>query len=103
MDEVKYTYSWILGAFVGGLFYAILTRTGIDVSPFGIGLTILSAFEPLVTEQNRIVFNIGEMVLYIFPVISFLAIWYHHGRNGLIAYVVVIILSYLFFLYFWKV
>ncbi|AJW71753.1 hypothetical protein [Nitrosopumilus adriaticus] len=103
MDEVKRTHSWIFGAFVGGLFYAILTRTGIDISPSGIGLTILRAFEPYVIEQSRIVFNIGEIVLYAIPVISLLAIWYHHGRNGFIAYVIVMILSYAFFLYFWKV
>lgn len=103
MDDVKRTHGWILGAFVGGLFYAILTRTGIDVSPSGIGLNLLSVFEPWITEQSRIVFNIAEIFLYTFPVISFLAIWYHHGRNGLVAYVVVIILSYVFFLYFWKV
>lgn len=30
MDEVKCTHSWILGAFVGWLFYAILTRTEIE-------------------------------------------------------------------------
>ncbi len=49
MDEVKRTHGWIFGAFVGGLFYAILTRTGIDISLSGIGLTIFSAFEPHVT------------------------------------------------------
>ena len=103
LDEVKHTHGWIFGAFVGGLFYAILTRTGIDISPSGIGLTILGAFESSVNEQSRIFFNIAEITLYIIPVISFLAIWYHHGRNGLIAYVVVMILSYAFFLYFWKV
>lgn len=100
MSEIKRTHSWISGAFLGGLFYAILTRTGIDISPSGVGLKILSTVEPLVTEQSKIIFDIAEMFLYIFPVISFLAIWYHHGRNGLMAYVVVLILSYALFLYF---
>ena len=99
----KLTHSYFSGAFAGGLFLAILTKIGIDISPSGIGLTILSFLESLVTEQNRIYFNITEAVLYILPFFGFLAVYMHHGKYGLIAYALIMIVSYLGILYLWKV
>ena len=97
------THSYFSAAFMEGLFLAILTKTGIDISPSGIGLTILSFLESYVTEQNRIYFNITEGVLYILPLLGFLAVYIHHGRTGLIVYGVIIVASYLGILYIWKV
>lgn len=100
---VNLTHSYFFGAFAAGLFFAILTKTGIDISPTGIGLTILSFLEPYVTEQNRIYFNITEIVLYILPFLGFLAVYIHHGKYGLMAYGVIIGVSYFGILYLWKV
>ena len=98
-NMVKRTHSYFSAAVAAGLFLAILTKTGIDVSPAGIGLTILSFLESLVTEQNRIYFNITEVVLYILPFFGFLAVYIHHGKYGLLAYGVIIVGSYLGILY----
>ena len=99
---VNSTHSYFSAAFMEGLFLAILTKTGIDISPSGIGLTILSFLEPYVTEQNRIYFNFTEVVLYVLPILGFIAVYTHHGRAGLIVYGVIIVASYLGILYLWK-
>ena len=99
---VNPTHSYFSGAFAGGLFLAILTKTGIDISPSGIGLTILSLLESYVTEQNRIYFNITELILYILPFLGFLAVYIHHGKYGLIAYGIIMVGTYFGILYLWK-
>lgn len=103
MSSVNPTHSYFSAAFVEGIFLAVLTKTGIDSSPSGVGLTILSFLESYVTEQNRIYFNIFEVILYILPFLGFLAVYIHHGRTGLIAYLLIIIGSYAFIMYFWKI
>ena len=99
---VNPTHSYFFGAFAEGLFLAILTKTGIDISPSGVGLTILSFLESYVTEQNRIYFNIVEVILYFLPFLGFLAVYIHHGRYALIVYGVIIVASYFGILYLWK-
>lgn len=101
-NMAKSTHSYFSGAFAGGLFLAILTKIGIDISPAGIGLTILSFLESYVTEQNRIYFNITEIILYILPFLGFLAVYIHHGRSGLIAYMVIMVGTYFGILYLWQ-
>ena len=54
-------------AFANGLFLAIVTKTGIDVSPTGLGLRIFDILEPYVTEQNVMIFRFAEIVLFILP------------------------------------
>ena len=101
-NTVRTSHSFFSAAFLEGLFLAILTKTGIDASPSGIGLTILSFLEPLVTDQNRIVFNIAEVVLYVLPLLGFLAVYIHHGKLGLVAYGVIIVASYVGILFLWQ-
>ncbi len=103
MSSLNPTHGFFSGAFAAGLFYAILTRTGMDVSPSGLGLTILGFLEPYVTEQNYNIFKIVEVILYILPLLGFIAAYVHHGKTGLVVYGAIIIGTYLFILYFWKV
>ena len=96
------SHALFLPAVASGLFFAIGTKTGIDISPSGIGLMIFHALEPYVTEQNVGVFRIGEIVLLILPWIFLIGIVIRFGIKGLFAYVVIVIVSYISFLYFWK-
>ena len=89
------------GAFAEGLFLAILTKTGIDTSPSGIGLTILKFLGPYVNDKNKLSFTIIEIFLYVLPFFGFLAVYVHYGRNGLIIYGGIIIASYVFVLSIW--
>lgn len=87
---------------MSGLFFAIIARTGIDVSPSGIGLMIFDTFQPYVTEQNVTIFRFAEVVLLVLPWISLVVIVIRFGIKGLIAYGIIITLSYVGVLYFWK-
>ncbi|EGG43072.1 hypothetical protein Nlim_0027 [Candidatus Nitrosarchaeum limnium SFB1] len=57
-------------AIINGLFLAIVTRTGIDVSPSGIGLMIFGFLQPYVNEQNVLIFRVVEFILFFLPWIS---------------------------------
>ena len=90
------------GAVIAGFFYAILTRTGMDFSPSGLGLSLLGFLEPHVTEQNQNIFKIAEVILYILPLLGFIAAYIHHGKTGLVVYLGIIIATYLLILHFWE-
>ncbi|GEM_PF-5032048 len=62
---------FFMGAFAEGLFLAILTKTGIDASPSGIGLTILKFLGPYVNDKNKLSFTIIEIFLYVLPFFGF--------------------------------
>ena len=89
-------------AFANGLFLAIVTKTGIDISPTGIGLMIFDVFKPYVTEQNVGVFRFAEIFLLIFPWICLVIVVLKFGIKGLIIYGLITLGSFLFILYFWK-
>jgi hypothetical protein len=95
-------HTLFIPAFMNGLFFAIITKTGIDVSPSGIGLMIFDAFQPYVTEQNVVIFRFAELMLLVLPWISIVVIVIRFGIKGLVAYGVIIALSYVGILYFWK-
>ena len=89
-------------AFANGLFLAIATKTGIDISPTGIGLMIFDVFKPYVTEQNVEIFRFAEIFLLIFPWIFLVIVVLKFGIKGLIIYGLITLGSYIFVLYFWK-
>ena len=95
-------YALFIPAFANGLFLAIATKTGIDISPTGIGLMIFDVFKPYVTEQNVGIFRFAEMFLLIFPWVFLLIVVLKFRIKGLIIYGLITIGSYIFFLYFWK-
>ena len=95
-------HALFIPAFANGLFLAIATKTGINISPSGIGLMIFDAFEPYVTEQNVTIFRFAEIFLLVIPWISLLVIVIRFGIKGLIAFAIITIVTYAFFLYFWK-
>ena len=99
---IKKTHGFFVPAIVQGLFFAILSKTGIDLSPSGVGLTLLKAFEPIIPEQYTIHLPNLELILYFVPLLGFIAVYIHHGKYGLLAYFAIIIGSFLFFTSMWK-
>ena len=97
----SFYHAFFLPAFANGLFLAIVTKTGIDISPTGVGLMIFDGLQPLVNEQNVAIFRISELVLLIIPWIFYLAIVIKFGVKGLIIFGAITLGSYIFFLYFW--
>ena len=103
MSILSLTHGYFSGAIIQGIFFAILTKTGIDVSPAGIGLTILKFLEPHVTEVNRIYYNYFELFLYALPFLGFVAVIFYHGKIGLVVYIGIIIGVYLLAIEFWPI
>lgn len=95
-------HALFIPAVINGLFFAIMTKTGIDISPAGLGLRVFDALQPYVTEQNVTIFRYTEMFLLILPWISFIVIVIKFGINGLIAYGAIIVISYVLILSVWK-
>ena len=89
-------------AVINGLFLAIVTRTGIDISPTGIGLMIFRILQPYVNEQNVLVFRVVEFILFFLPWISLVLVVIRFGVKGLVAYGAIILASYGLILYIWK-
>lgn len=89
-------------AIINGLFLAIVTRTGIDISPTGIGLMIFGVLQPYVNEQNILIFRIVEFILFFLPWISLVIVVIRFGVKGLIIYGIIIMVSYGLVLYVWK-
>ena len=81
-------------AVINGLFLAIITKTGINISPAGIGLRVFDVLQPFVTEQNVAIFRFMEIFLLILPWISYIVIVVKFGIKGLIAYGAIIVISY---------
>lgn len=98
----SFYHALFLPAIANGLFLAIIIKTGIDISPTGVGLMIFDAFEPLITEQNVGIFRFAEIVLMILPWIFYLVVVIKFGVRGLIIYGIITIGSLVFFLFFWK-
>ena len=98
---MKKTHGFFVPAFVQGLFFAILSKTGIDLSTSGVGLILLKSFEPIIPEQYESYLSNFELILYFIPLLGFIAVYIHHGKYGFIAYFVIIIGSFLFFTFVW--
>lgn len=98
----SFYHALFLPAFASGLFLAIVTKTGIDISPAGLGLRIFSVLQPYVTEQNVMIFRFAEIILFILPWLSYVVVFVKFGVKGLIVFTVIIVASYGFILYFWK-
>ena len=98
----SFYHTLFIPAIVNGLFFAIITKTGIDVSPSGIGLMIFKTLQPYVTEQNVIIFRFMELLLFFLPWISLIVIVVRFGIKGLIVYGIMVALSYVIILYLWK-
>lgn len=99
---VSFYHALFVPAFMNGLFFAIITRTEIDVSPSGIGLRIFDVLQPYVTEQNVTIFRFAELVLFFLPWISLVVVVFRFGIKGLIVYGIIIGISYGGILYLWK-
>lgn len=95
-------HALFVSAFANGLFLAIGSKTGINISPTGIGLVIFDTFKPYVTEQNVVIFRFGEIVLLAIPWICLILIWIKFGIKGLIFYGIITLGSFLFIFYYWK-
>lgn len=89
-----------LPAGFNGLFLVIATKTGIDFSPSGIGLMIFDIFQPFVNEQNVFVFRSVEVILLLFPWISYVIVVIKFGVKGLIVFGIILLVSYALFNYF---
>lgn len=89
-------------AIFNGLFLAIMTKTGIDVSPAGIGVIIFDFLQPYVNEQNVTIFRYSEIILFFLPWVSFVIIVIRFGLKGLIAYGAIIVISYFLILSYWS-
>jgi|APSaa5957512535_1039671.scaffolds.fasta_scaffold03904_9 hypothetical protein len=88
----------LTAAFWEGLFLAVNYKTGHDVSPAGIGNTILTAFEPLIGEQSEGIVTIVKIILVILPWLSvFLVIEKFGLIKGGIIFVGVTIVSFILF------
>jgi len=48
---LKNTHGYFIPAFVQGLFFAILSKTGFDISASGLTVILINAFEPVMPEQ----------------------------------------------------
>ena len=99
---VSFYHAFFLPAFANGLFLAIITKTGIDISPAGIGLRIFSSLQPYVTEQNVMILRFAEIVLFILPWLSYVIVFLKFGVKGLVVFTVIVVASYGFILYFWN-
>lgn len=95
-------HAFFLPAFANGLFLAIITKTGMDISPAGLGLRIFSALDPYVTEQNVMIFRFAEIGLFILPWLSYVVIFLKFGLRGLIVFTAIVVGSYILILYLWK-
>ena len=95
-------HAFFVPAFANGLFLAIVTKTGIDVSPAGLGLRIFGTLEPYVTEQNVMLFRFAEIALFVLPWLSYVVIFLKFGFRGLIVFTVIVMGSYILILYLWK-
>jgi len=89
-------------AFANGLFLAIITKTGFDITPAGIGLRVFDILQPYVNEQNIMIFRFAEIILLILPWIFLVVIVKKFGIRGLIIFGIITFGSYGFFLFFWK-
>ena len=99
---VSLYHAFFLPAFANGLFLAIVTKTGIDISPAGIGLRIFGILQPYVTEQNVMVFRFAEIILFILPWLSYIVVFLKFGVKGLIGFTIIVVISYGIILYLWK-
>jgi len=98
----SFYHAFFLPAFANGLFLAIISKTGIDISPAGLGLRIFSGLQPYVTEQNVMIFRFAEIVLFVLPWLSYFIVFAKFGVKGLIVFTAIVVASYVFILYFWK-
>ena len=99
---VSFYHAFFLPAFANGLFLAIITKTGIDISPAGIGLRIFTSLQPYVTEENVMILRFAEIVLFVLPWLSYVIVFLKFGVKGLIVFTVIVVASYGFIRYFWN-
>ena len=90
--------TFIAFAFAEGLFLAIHTKTGEDVSPAGLGLRIFGFLEPYATEKTAWILQFGEIVLIIVPWLGFIVALKNYGIKGVVAFLGITIASYFFIL-----
>jgi len=91
---------FITSAFAEGLFLAIYTKTGENVSPAGLGLRIFGFLEPIATEKTVWILQFGEIVLIIVPLFGFIVALKNYGLKGVAVFIGIIIASYFFILSF---
>ncbi|MGY5148635.1 MAG: hypothetical protein ACW9W3_01060 [Candidatus Nitrosopumilus sp. bin_68KS] len=99
---INSSHSYFLPAVAQGLFFVILSKTGIDISPSGISLILLKVFEPIIPEQIVSYLPTIEFALYFAPLLSLIGVIYHHGKYGLVGYVAITVVSFVFFSSMWK-
>lgn len=99
---IQSTHSYFVPAVAQGLFFTILSKTDIDISSSGISLILLKSFEPIMPKQIAVHLPTIELVLYFVPLLSLIGVIYHHGKYGLIGYVVIVVISFVFFISMWK-
>ena len=102
MIVTSFYHAFFIPAFANGLFLAIVTKTGINISPAGIGLRIFAVLQPHVTEENVMILRFAEIVLFILPWLSYVVVFLKFGIKGLIVFTIIVVGSYGFILYFWK-
>ena len=98
----SFYHALFIPAIINGLFLAIVTKTGIDISPTGIGLMIFGILQPYVNEQNVTIFRVVEFTLFFLPWISLVIVVIRFGVKGLIVYGVIVLASFVIILYLWK-
>ena len=95
----SFYHALFLPAGFNGLFLAIATKTGIDFSPIGIGLMIFDIFQPFVNEHNVFLFRAVEVMLLLFPWVSYVIVVIKFGVKGLVIFGIILLVSYALFNY----
>ena len=85
-------------AFLEGLFLAIQSKTGQDVSPTGLGLLIFDSIDHLVIDELRPQFELYKILIILIPLAyTAFGIWHVGLKIGLAIFIPVLIGSYVVF------
>ena len=95
---IKRSHGYFTPAFVQGLFFAILYKTGFDISASGLTVMIVNAFEPIMSEQLAIHLPVIAYLSHFILLLSLVGVLWHHGIKGLIVYIVIIVASFVLFI-----
>jgi len=95
---VKHYASLAISAIIEGLFLAIQSRTGYDISPTGIALTITNLLEPIIPNDYQNLIPFFKILLFILPLMfTGISIYRVGWRIGLAIFIPFLVGSYFLF------
>lgn len=96
---VKHYASLAISAIIEGLLFAIQSRTGHDISPSGIALTITNILEPTIPNDFQNLIPVFKILLLILPLMFTGVSIYRVGwKIGLIIFIPFLVGSYFLFI-----